>query len=225
MPDSSPLLALLRRDALLLWRNLSSLLQPLVFMALVASLFPLALGPDSTRLASLAPGLIWVMVLLAALLSMDALFRTDAEDGSLDQWRCNGLGLLPLVWAKILLHWFSTALPLILLAPLIALAFGMPGNESRLLLCTLLLGTPQISVYGALAAALTAGLRQTGLLLSLVVLPLLVPVLIFGAGAVNAARYQGDAVQPLALLAAGLVFALSFAPFVAAFALKQAARY
>ena len=217
------LLGLLRRDALGLWRRRGELLNPILFALMVATLFPLALGPEVGRLAPVAGGVSWVIVLLASLLSLDALFRSDLEDGSLDAMLVSNQPLPLLVAGKILLHWLATALPLILLAPLIAYALGMPAGGAKTLVLALLLATPQLSVLGACAAALTASLRRSGILLSLIVLPLAVPALIFGAGAVEASLTGANAEQPLLLLAAGTVLALAFGPLVAASALKLSA--
>lgn len=214
---------LLQRDALGLWRRRGEILNPILFALMVATLFPLALGPESGRLAPLAGGVAWVIVLLAGLLSLDPLFRSDLEDGSLDAMLVSRQPLALLVAGKILLHWLATALPLIVLAPLIAYALGMPAEGSPTLVLALLLATPQLSVLGACAAALTASLRRSGILLSLIVLPLAVPALIFGAGAVEAALTGANTLQPLLLLAAGTVLALAFGPLVCATALKLSA--
>ncbi len=214
---------LLARDGMGLWRRRGELLSPLIFALIVATLFPLALGPESTRLSSVAGGVCWVIVLLAGQLSLDALFRSDAEDGSLDAMLVSGQPLYLLALAKILLHWLSTGLPLLLVAPVIALALGMPPSGVATLIFALLLGTPQLSVIGACAAALTASLRRSGILLALIVLPLAVPVLIFGAGAVEAVLVGGQASQALLLLAAGAVLSLAFGPLVCASAMRMSA--
>lgn len=214
---------LLQRDALGLWRRRGELLNPILFALMVATLFPLALGPEAGRLARVAGGVAWVIVLLASLLSLDNLFRSDLEDGSLDAMLVSRQPLTLLVAGKIFLHWLATALPLIVLAPLIAYALGMPARGSGTLVMALALATPQLSVLGACAAALTASLRRSGILLSLIVLPLAVPALIFGAGAVEASLTGANALQPLLLLAAGTVLALAFGPLVCASALKLSA--
>ncbi len=214
---------LLARDGIGLWRRRGELLSPLLFALMVATLFPLALGPESARLSSIASGTCWVIVLLAGQLSLDALFRSDIEDGSLDAMLVSGRSLPALMTAKILLHWLTTGLPLILVAPVIALALGMPRSGLDTLVLALLLGTPQLSVIGACAAALTASLRRSGILLALIVLPLAVPVLVFGAGAVEAVLVGGQATQALLLLAAGAVLSLSFGPLVCASAVRMSA--
>jgi len=219
----SAFLGLLARDGMGLWRRRGELLSPLLFALMVTTLFPLALGPESIKLARIASGVCWVIVLLAGQLSLDALFRSDVEDGSLDAMLVSGRSLPTLAAAKILLHWLTTGLPLLLAAPLIALALGMPRAGIDTLMLSLLLGTPQLSVIGACAAALTASLRRSGILLALIVLPLAVPVLIFGAGAVEAVLAGGLAAQPLLLLAAGAVLSLSFGPLVCASAVRMSA--
>lgn len=214
---------LLARDGMGLWRRRGELLSPLIFALMIATLFPLALGPESTRLSSVAGGVCWVIVLLAGQLSLDALFRSDAEDGSLDAMLVSGQPLYLLALAKILLHWLTTGLPLLLVAPVIALALGMAPSGVATLIFALLLGTPQLSVIGACAAALTASLRRSGILLALIVLPLAVPVLIFGAGAVEVVLVGGQASQALLLLAAGAVLSLAFGPLVCASAMRMSA--
>jgi heme exporter protein B len=219
----SAFVGLLARDGMGLWRRRGELLSPLMFAVMVATLFPLALGPEAGRLSSVAGGVCWVIVLLAGQLSLDALFRSDAEDGSLDAMLVSGQSLYLLALAKILLHWLTTGLPLLLVAPAIALALGMPKLGVTTLMLALLLGTPQLSVLGACAAALTASLRRSGILLALIVLPLAVPVLIFGAGAVEAVLVGGQASQALLLLAAGAVLSLAFGPLVCASAMRMSA--
>jgi len=226
MPEASARTAffgLLARDGMGLWRRRGELLSPLLFALMVATLFPLALGPEAASLAHVASGVCWVIVLLASQLSLDALFRSDVEDGSLDAMLVSGQSLTVLVTAKILLNWLSTGLPLLLMAPVIALSLGMPRAGLSTLMLALLLGTPQLSLIGACAAALTASLRRSGILLALIVLPLAVPVLIFGAGAVEAVLTGGQAAQPLLLLAAGAVLSLTFGPLVCAASLRMSA--
>ena len=224
---SSPLgdafFGLLARDAIGLWRRRGEVLNPVLFALMVATLLPLALGPEAARLARVASGVSWVIVLLASLLSLDVLFRSDVEDGSLDAMRVSQQPLAVLVAGKILLHWLATAVPLIVLSPIIALALGMPRIGVSTLVLALLLATPQISVFGACAAALTASLHRSGILLSLIVLPLAVPALIFGAGAVETVLVGGNPAQPLFLLAAGGILAVAFGPLVCASALRMSA--
>ena len=217
---ASAFFGVLRRDALSLWRRRADALNPIWFALIVVTLFPLALGPEAAKLARIAGGVIWVIVLLASLLSLDALFRADLEEGSLDLMLVSNQPLAVLAAAKILLHWLATGLPLIAITPLAATALGLPTKTLPVLLLTLALGTPTISVIGACAAALTAGLRRAGMLLSLIVLPLLVPILIFGAGAVEASLTGANVTQPLLFLAAGLFAAITLGPLVCAAALR-----
>jgi heme exporter protein B len=217
---ASAFLGVMRRDALSLWRRRSDALNPLWFAAIVVTLFPLALGPEAAKLARVAGGLIWVIVLLASLLSLDALFRADLEEGSLDLMLTSAQPLAVLAAAKILLHWLATGLPLLAITPIAATALGLSPKALPVLLTSLALGTPIISVIGACAAALTAGLRRSGTLLSLIVLPLVVPVLIFGAGAVEASLTGASTLQPMLFLAAGLAAAVTLGPLVCAAALR-----
>jgi heme exporter protein B len=219
----SAFFGLLARDGIGMWRRRGELLSPLLFALMVATLFPLALGPEAAKLSSVASGVCWVIVLLSNQLTLEAMFRSDVEDGSLDAMLVCGRSLPLLMAAKILLHWLSTGLPLLLMAPVIALSLGMPRQGLDTLMFALLLSTPQLSVIGACAAALTASLRRSGILLALIVLPLAVPVLIFGAGAVEAVLTGGQATQPLLLLAAGAVLSLAFGPLVCAASLRMSA--
>lgn len=213
-------LALLRRDLLLLWRQRADAVNPLLFALMVATLFPLALGPEAQMLARVAGGIVWVSVVLASLLSLDALFRGDAEDGSLDQLAVSGQPLALLAAARILAHWLGSGLPLTLVAPLLAYMLGLPREAVPALVGALALGTPLLSLVGACCAALTVAMRRSGILLALLVLPLTVPVLIFGAGAVEAAATGGDPSAALLFLAAGLAVALPLAPLGCAAAIR-----
>lgn len=217
---TSAFFGVMRRDALSLWQRRSDALNPIWFAAIVITLFPLALGPEAAKLARIAGGVIWVIVLLSSLLSLDALFRADLEEGSLDLMLVSHQPLAVLAAAKILLHWLATGLPLLAITPLAATALGLPKGALPVLMLSLALGTPIISVIGACAAALTAGLRRAGMLLSLIVLPLVVPVLIFGAGAVEASITGASTMQPLMLMAAGLMAAITLGPLVCAAALR-----
>lgn len=211
----------LRRDLLVLWRRRADALNPLLFALMVATLFPLALGAEADKLARVAGGVVWVTVVLASLLSLDALFRPDAEDGSLDQLIASGQPLGLVAAAKILAHWLGAGLPLTLVGPLLALLLGLPADAAKTLLIALALGTPLLALLGACCAALTVGMGRSGILLALLVLPLIVPVLIFGAGAVEAAQVGATTMQPLLFLAAGLALALPLAPVVCAAALRM----
>jgi heme exporter protein B len=217
---SAACFALLRRDLLLVWRRRGDALNPMLFAIIVVALFPFALGPETAVLARIAAGTIFVAVLLAMLLSLDALFRSDLEDGSLEQLVLSPHPLSLLLGCKILVHWLTTALPLIVIAPLLAQFLVLPANVLPVLLVALALATPLLSLIGAVCVALTAGMRRSGMLLTLLVLPLIVPVLIFGAGACNAAQDGFAYSAPLLWLAAWLVLALILAPLAAAAALK-----
>lgn len=214
--------ALLVRDFRLIWRRRGDALNPVLFALLVIALFPLALGPQPDVLERIAPGVIWVALLLAGLLSLDTLFRSDLDDGSLEQLMLAPQPLALMVACKILVHWTSTALPLIVATPLFATLLYLPSRELPVLLYSLLLGTPLLSLIGAVIVALTVGMRRSGMLLALLALPLYVPVLIFGAGSVMAAAQGLPYDGALLLLAAGLVMALVLAPLAAATALRIA---
>lgn len=214
--------ALVARDLRLLWRRRGDALQPALFAVLIVVLFALALGNARGTLAAVAPGVLWVAVLLSGLLSLDSLFRGDAEDGSLEQWMLAPVPLAWLVLVRTLVHWATTAVPLLLATPLLAELMGLPRALLPTLLLALLLGTPLLSLVGAVVAALTVGMRRSGVLLALLALPLYVPVLVFGAGSVAAAAQGFDASGGLLLLAAGLVMGLVLAPLAAAAALRIA---
>jgi heme exporter protein B len=212
--------ALLRRDLLLTWRRRGDALNPLLFAVIVVSLFPFALGPEAEMLTRIAAGTIFVAVLLAMLLSLDALFRSDLEDGSLEQLVLSPHPLALLLGCKILVHWLTTALPLIAAAPLLAQLLHLPADVMPVLLVALALATPLLSLIGAVCVALTVGMRRSGMLLTLLVLPLIVPALIFGAGACNAAQAGLAFAAPLLWLGAWLSLASILAPLAAAAALK-----
>ena len=217
---SAACFALLRRDLLLVWRRRGDALNPLLFAIIVVALFPFALGPEAAVLSRIAAGTIFVAVLLAMLLSLDALFRSDLEDGSLEQLVLSPHPLALLLGCKILVHWLTTALPLIVIAPLLAQLLLLPAAVLPVLLTALALATPLLSLIGAVCVALTVGMRRSGMLLTLLVLPLIVPALIFGAGACNAAQNGFAYSAPLLWLAAWLVLAVILAPLAAAAALK-----
>lgn len=212
--------ALLRRDLLLAYRRRAELLQPLVFLLVIVSLFPLGVGPSPQLLTRIAPGVIWIAALLTTVLALDAMFRSDHDDGSLEQFVLSGSPLSLLVLAKVLAHWLVTGLPLVLLAPLLATWMNLPPGGLPVLLATLALGTPVLSLVGAIGVALTVGLKRGGQLLSLLVFPLYVPLLVVATGAVGAAVDGLPYAGQLGLLAAALVAALSLAPFATAAALK-----
>ncbi len=214
--------ALVIRDLRLLWRRRGDALQPALFALLVIVLFALALGSATDTLARVASGVLWVSVLLAGLLSLDSLFRGDAEDGSLEQWMLSPIPLAWLVLVRTLTHWVTTALPLIIATPLLAELLHLPHQQLPVLLGSLLLGTPLLSLIGAVIAALTVGMRRSGVLVALLALPLYVPVLVFGAGSVAASAQGLDASGALLFLGAGLVVSLVLAPLAAAAAIRIA---
>lgn len=223
MPELSVLAILgrlVRRDIAVALRRRAELANPLMFFLMVCTLFPLGIGPEPARLAALAPGVLWVVALLACLLASDGLFRADYDDGSLEQMLASPASLYLLALAKSAAHWLVTGLPLALLAPLLGLLLQLPAEAMPALVASLLLGSAVLSLVGAIGAALTVGLRRGGLLLSLIVLPLYIPVLIFGAGAVQAAATGFDYGGQLALLGAFLALALPLAPFAVAAGLR-----
>jgi heme exporter protein B len=187
---------------------------------MVTSLFPLGIGPEAARLRAMAPGVLWVAALLASLLSLGRLFQQDQVDGTLDQWLLSPVPLTLVVGAKVLAHWLLAGLPLVLLAPLLGLQFGLAGDALGVLVVGLLLGTPVLSLFGALGAALTLGARGASVLVTLLVLPLCVPVLIFGAGAVAAQSAGESGTAHLQLLGALLATAAALAPWGTAAALR-----
>ena len=211
---------LIRRDLLLAARRRAEMANPLLFFILVTSLFPLGIGADTRLLQAVAPGVIWVAALLAALLSLDSVFRSDFEDGSLEQYLLSSHPVSVLVLAKIIAHWMITGLPLLLVSPLLGVLLGLPDDGIKTLFFTLLLGTPVLSLIGSVGVALTVGLRKGGMILSLLVLPLYVPLLIFAAGAVDSAAAGLPVTAHLSLIAALLVLALSLSPFATAAALR-----
>ena len=214
--------ALLARDLLLLWRRRGDALQPAMFALLVVVLFALALGGEAPELSKVASAVLWMAVLLAGLLALDTLFRGDAEDGSLEQWMLAPVPLSWLVLVRTFTHWATTALPLLVATPFLAELLHLPRSELPVLLASLALGTPLLSLLGAVVAALTVGMRRSGILVALLALPLYVPVLVFGAGSVAASAQGLDATGGLLLLGAGLVVALVLAPLAAAAAIRIA---
>ncbi|HAZ41185.1 MAG TPA: heme exporter protein CcmB [Methylococcaceae bacterium] len=212
--------ALLRRDLLLAFRHRGELLNPLLFFSLVVTLFPLGVSPEPSVLKTMAPGVIWIAVLLAGLFSLEGLFRSDFEDGTLEQMVLSPFPLAWLVLAKVVAHWLVTALPMLLLAPLLGLFLALPPEGIRVLEWTLLAGTPFLSLVGSVGVALTVGLRRGGMLLTLIVMPLYVPLLIFATQAVTSAvaglPYDGA----LDFLMALFFLSVTLAPFATASALR-----
>jgi heme exporter protein B len=212
--------ASVKRDLLVAARHKSELANPLVFFLIAITLIPLGVSPEKSVLTLLAPGILWVMALLATLLSLDGLFRADYEDGSLEQMLISPQSLYFTVMAKVLVHWLVSGLPVAILAPLLGLMLNLPASGYWALFLSLLLGTASMSLIGAVGAALTVSLRKGGLLLSLIVMPLYIPVLIFGASAVGSA-VQGSVIgMQLAVLGAFLALAMVLAPIAAMGALR-----
>jgi len=212
----------LMRDLRIALRSRSELSVQLLFYVIVVALFPLSTTPERTLLSTMGPGVLWVAALLASLLSLPRLFAADFADGTLEQVALSPYPLEALVSGKILAHWLTTGLPVALLAPLLGVQYQMDGESLAVLAAALLIGTPILSLLGAIGAALTLGLRAGSSLLALLILPLYVPVLIFGAGSVDAARSGLGATANLSLLAAGLIIAVVGAPFAAATAVRIA---
>lgn len=212
----------IRRDLLLAMRRKSEMLTALFFFIIVVSLFPLGIGPEPVLLKKVAPGVLWVAALLSTMLSLNRMFAADHADGTLEQLVLSPTPLGLLVAGKIVAHWLTSGLPLVLLAPVLGLQFGLAADALGVLVVALLLGTPLLSLIGAIGAALTLGVRGGGVLLSLLVLPLYVPALIFGAGAVETYIAGVDAGGHLSLLAALLALAVFFAPWATTAALRIA---
>ena len=217
---SSVFFAVVRREVSLSMKQKGEVLTPLFFFVVVTSLFPLGIGPESALLLRMAPGVLWVSALLAAMLSLQRLFAVDYADGSLEQMALSPAPLVLLVLAKALSHFILSGLPLVLMAPILGLQFGLEGRALGILMLSLLLGTPTLSLIGGIGAALTLGVRGAGVLLSLLILPLYIPVLIFGAGAVEADAAGLGAGGHLSLLVALLVLSVFFAPLATTAALK-----
>ncbi len=214
--------ATLRRDLLVVMRRKSEVLTALFFFVIVCSLFPLGIGPEPGLLRKVAPGVLWVCALLATMLGLQRMFAADHADGTLEQMAISPTALVWLVVGKIGAHWMVSGLPLVLMAPVLGLQFDLAPDALAVLMLTLLLGTPVLSLIGSIGAALTLGVRGGGVLLSLLVLPLYIPVLIFGAGAVESHIAGLGSGGHLSLLAALLVLAVFFAPWAATAALRIA---
>ena len=211
-----------RRELCLSFRRPDQLLQPLVFFLIVTTLFPLGLSLQLSLLRDMAPGVLWVAALLSSLLSLDALFKSDADDGTLEQLALSGQGLTLIVVAKTLAHWLVTGAALVLVSPVVGTALGIPGSAFATMMLSLSLGTLTLSWLGAIGAGLTVGLRRGNVLLSLIVLPLAMPLLIFGAGATDRAISGVSPTGALYFLAALCVFTCTLAPFAATVALRIA---
>jgi heme exporter protein B len=218
--QSSGLGALLKlviaRDLRLAFRHWDQVIQPLIFFAIITTLFPLAISPALDELRRIAPGVVWVAAMLASLLALESLFRPDVEDGTMEQWVLSGQPLSLLLLAKVMTHWLLTGLPLVLMSPFVGTALGMPQSAWPVLMATLALGTGSLSVLGGVGAALTVSVRRGSVLLAL----LEMPVLIFGARAVDLAMHGEAVAGPLNLLAAVLLFFVSLGPFAMAAAMR-----
>jgi heme exporter protein B len=210
----------LLRDLTLAFRQRSQLIQPLAFFAMVTLLFPLAISPELSRLRAVAPGVLWVAALLASLLALEFLFRDDAHDGTLEQYALSGQSLTWLMFAKTAAHWLLTGLPLALMAPLAALSLGVPARALPGIVASVAVGSVTLSLIGSIGAALTLGIKRSGTLLSLLTLPLSLPVLIFGARATQLAINGAALAAPLELLAALAVLGITLAPLAAAAAVR-----
>jgi heme exporter protein B len=208
------------RDLTLAWRRRADVLSTLFFFVIVVSLFPLGIGPESQLLRSIAPGVVWVAALLASMLSLGRVFANDYQDGTLEQMLLTPQPLYLVVMGKVFAQWLVSEVPLVLIAPLIGVQFDLPANTLFVLFISLLIGTPILSLIGSIGAALTLGLRGGGVLIALLILPLYIPVLIFGAGAVDASIMGASPQANIFLLAALLVLSLVFAPWATSAALR-----
>jgi heme exporter protein B len=211
---------LLKRDLMLAFRHRGELANPLLFFLMIVTLFPLGVSPEPTLLARIAPGVIWIAALLAALFSLESLFRSDFDDGALEQMLLSPYPLSVLALAKVFAHWLVSGLPMLLLAPLLGLFLAMSSSAIAALELTLAVGTPLLSLIGAIGVALTVGLRRGGVLLTLLIMPLYIPVLIFATNAVTAAAAGMPIDGQLYFLASLLVLAISLAPVAIATALR-----
>jgi len=216
------LLCVIRRDLLLAFRRRSDVLTTLFFFIIVASLFPLGVGPEPQLLRTMAPGILWVAALLASMLALGRLFALDYADGTLEQMVLSAEPLQVIVIGKVIAHWLVSGFPLVILAPVLAVQFDLPASSIGVLFISLLLGTPVLSLVGSVGAALTLGVRGGGVLVSLLVLPLYVPVLIFGAGAVGAEASGVGATAHLLLLGGALAGAIALTPWATAAGLRIA---
>ena len=208
------------RDLMLAWRHRADILSTVFFFIIVVSLFPLGIGPETQLLRSIAPGVIWVAALLASMLSLNRLFANDLQDGTLEQLLLTPQPLFLVVLGKVLAHWIVSEIPLVLIAPLLGLQFGISNEALRILVVGLLVGTPVLSLIGSVGAALTLGLRGGGVLISILILPLYIPALIFGAGAVEASIIGADPAPHLYLLGAFAIVSLIFSPWATPAALR-----
>jgi len=212
--------SVIRRDVLLAWKRPGDVMNPLFFFAMVSTLFPLAIGPSPEQLQFSGPGVVWVAALLSTLLSLNSLFLTDHEDGSLDQLILSPQPLPLLALGKAIAHWLTTGLPLVFVSPVIAVTFQMPSGTISIMMLTLAFGTVSLSLLGSIGAALTVGLHRGTALLSLLILPLAMPILIFGARTVSLSAADDAVAAGIYFLAAYCMLALTLAPFATAAALR-----
>ena len=216
----NPFLALVKRDLILGLRRKSQIYQPLVFQLLVVTLFPLGLGSGAKTLTLIAPAVIWILALLASLLTLDQIFKNDYDDGSVEAYTLTAYPLSLSVLAKVLAHWLLSGLPLVLFSPVIGVLLHLPTASYGVLVLSLFIGTPIFSLMGSIGSALTMSLKHGGLLLTILVMPLLTPVLIFGASAVVESSLGNSATKPLLLLTSLLVLSISLIPFASSAAIK-----
>jgi len=210
----------LARDLQLAMRHWDQVLQPLIFFVVVITLFPLAISPELSELRRIAPGVVWVGAMLASLLAAESLFRPDVDDGTMEQWVLSGQPLPWLLFCKTLGHWLLSGLPLVIMSPVIATALGVDTQVWPVMLMTLALGTGVLSMIAGIGAALTVGLRRGNMLMALLVLPLEMPVLIFGARALEMGMHAEPVLGVLSLIAAVLLLTVCFAPFAMAAAIR-----
>lgn len=209
-----------RRDMALAYRQKAELVQPLMFLLMVVTLFPLGVSPSPATLQLIGPGVIWIAAILSSLMGMERLFKDDFQNGTLEQMTLSGQPLFLIAAIKVLVHWIVSIVPLLLLSPLLALFLNLTMPMYIALLATLILGTPLLSLIGAIAVGLTVGLERGNVLLSLLLLPVFIPLLIFATAAVDAASMQLSYLSHLAIIGAMLLLALALAPFAIAYALR-----
>lgn len=212
--------ALIKRDVLVSWRKKSNIYQPLVFQLLIVTMFPLGLGAGAQTLAKIAPAVVWILALLSTLITLENIFKDDYEDGSLDLYVLSGMNLYLVTLSKATAHWITTGIPVILFAPVIGVLMHLPDHSYGVLMLSLLLATPIFSLLGTVGSALIMNIKNGGMLLSVLVMPLLAPVLIFGAGAVLETSLGNSAFSHLMLLLGCTVLSLTLAPLAAAAAIK-----
>ena len=220
MNTVSPIMSVMKRDLVLAFRQKAELLQPLLFFVMVITLFPLGIGPGPDTLQKIGPGVIWVAAILSSLLGMDKLFRDDFNDGSLEQLQLSNISLSWGMFVKVLVHWSVSFLPLLFISPLLALVLNLTTPMYWSVVFTLVLGTPLLSLVGAIAVALTVGLQRGGVLLSLLLLPVFIPLLIFATSAVESAALGLNYLPQIAIIGAMLCFAIAITPFAISYAIR-----